>query len=172
MDPLNPRPGAIEILHPSQKTTEHEPSAMSDSHAAARRQAFVAASPVTEAMIQDLVHAFYARVRRDPALGLICNRVIAEADWPAHLAKLCDFWSSVTLMSGRFKGSPMQAHARIDELGPAHFARWLQLFEETARETCPPEAADIFVEKSQMIGRSLQIGLHLARGEFEESLAV
>ena len=66
---------------------------------------------VTEEMIHDLVHAFYAKVRRDPALGPIFNRVID--DWDHHLAKLCDFWSSVTLMSGRFKGAPM-------EIGRAH----------------------------------------------------
>jgi hemoglobin len=83
---------------------------------------------------------------------------------------MCDFWSSVTLMSGRFKGSPMQAHIRIGNLRPTHFARWLHLFEQTAREVCPPEAADIFVEKSQMIARSLQMGLQLARGEFEDAI--
>jgi hemoglobin len=146
---------------------------MSDPHteAGARRQAFAAASPITEAMIHTLVHAFYAKIRTDPALGPIFNRVIAEAEWPPHLAKMCDFWSSVTLMSGRFKGSPMQAHLRIGDLRPTHFARWLHLFEQTAREVCPPEAAAIFVEKSQMIARSLQMGLQLARGDFEGAVA-
>jgi hemoglobin len=147
---------------------------MSETHAAAvvRRQAFAAASPVTEEMIHELVHAFYAKIRKDPALGPIFNRVIAEADWPAHLAKMCDFWSSVTLMSGRFKGSPMQAHVQIADLRPTHFARWLHLFEQTAREICPPEAAAVFVEKSQMIARSLQMGIHLARGDFDAAIAV
>lgn len=146
---------------------------MSESRAEilARREAFAAASPVTEPMIHDLVHAFYARIRRDPALGPIFNRVIAESEWPAHLAKMCDFWSSVTLMSGRFKGSPMQAHIQIGDLRPTHFARWLHLFEQTAREVCPPEAAAVFVEKSQMIARSLQMGLQLARGEFDAAVA-
>jgi hemoglobin len=147
---------------------------MSETPAAAlaRRQAFAAASPVTEEMIHDLVHAFYAKIRKDPALGPIFNRVIAEADWPPHLAKMCDFWSSVTLMSGRFKGSPMQAHVQIGDLRPTHFARWLHLFERTAREICPPEAAAVFVEKSQMIARSLQMGIHLARGDFDAAIAV
>jgi hemoglobin len=133
--------------------------------AASRRHAFAAASPVDEPMIHALVNAFYGKIRKDPALGPIFNRVIGEDDWPAHLAKMCDFWSSVTLMTGRFKGSPMQAHLRVGDLRPTHFARWLHLFEQTARETCPPEAADIFIEKSQMIARSLQIGLQVARGE-------
>jgi hemoglobin len=136
-----------------------------------RRQAYAAASPVTEAMIQALVHAFYEKVRLDPALGPIFNRAIADNAWPAHLAKLCDFWSSVTLMTGRFKGTPMQAHLRVGGIGPAHFARWLELFQQTAEETCPPEAAAIFVEKSQMIGRSLQMGLQLDQGAFESAVS-
>jgi hemoglobin len=140
---------------------------MSDAHspATARRQAFAAASPVTEEMIHALVHGFYAKVRHDPAIGPIFNRVIADADWPPHLAKMCDFWSSVMLMSGRFKGSPMQAHARIDGLRPTHFARWLHLFEQTAHEVCPPEAAQLFVAKSRMIAESLQLGIAVAKGE-------
>jgi hemoglobin len=145
---------------------------MGDHHAAeARRRAFAAASPISEEMIRTLVHTFYDKVRQDPVLGPIFNRALTEADWPPHLAKLCDFWSSVTLMTGRFKGAPMQAHIRVGDLGPAHFARWLMLFEQTAQEVCPPEAAAIFTEKAQMIARSLQMGIQLARGEFEAAVA-
>jgi hemoglobin len=138
--------------------------------AESHRQAFAAASPVTEAMIHTLVHAFYGKVRCDPALGPIFNRVIAKDDWPPHLAKMCDFWSSVTLMTGRFKGSPMQAHIQVGGIRPTHFARWLHLFQQTAEEVCPPEAAAVFIEKSQMIARSLQMGLHMASGEFEAAI--
>jgi hemoglobin len=56
---------------------------------------------IDEAMIHRLVHAFYAKVRLDPALGPIFNREIGDG-WDHHLAKLCDFWSSVMLMTGRF----------------------------------------------------------------------
>jgi hemoglobin len=148
------------------ETPEAEPS-MSDPHAeaAARRQAFAAASPVTEVMIHALVHAFYAKIRKDPALGPIFNRALAEADWPPHLAKMCDFWSSVMLMSGRFKGSPMQAHVRLGGLRPTHFARWLHLFEQTAQEVCPPQAAELFAAKARMIAQSLQLGIAVSQGE-------
>jgi len=124
------------------------------------------AAGVTEEMIHELVHTFYARVRKDPAIGPIFNRVVE--DWDHHLAKLCDFWSSVTLMSGRFKGSPMIAHTRIDGIRPTHFARWLHLFRQTAEEVCPPEAAALFAAKSEMIGRSLQLGIAASRGELPD----
>ena len=123
-----------------------------------------AAVGVTEPMIAALVPAFYAKVRRDPALGPIFEAAIGEA-WDEHLAKLCDFWSSVVLMTGRFKGAPMAAHVRLPMIGEAHFARWLELWRETAREVCPPPAAALFIEKAEMIARSLQLGISASRGE-------
>jgi len=75
-----------------------------------------AALGVTEEMIRTLVAAFYARVRVHPVLGPIFARAIADEQWPAHEAKLADFWSSVLLMTGRFKGSPMAAHARWPQI--------------------------------------------------------
>lgn len=121
------------------------------------------AAGVTEAVIQTQVHTFYARVREDEVLGPIFNARIE--DWTEHLAKLCDFWSSVTLMTGRFKGSPMAAHARAPEIETAHFPRWLDLWRRTAREVCPPAAADLFIARAEMIGKSLQLGLAAFRGE-------
>lgn len=118
---------------------------------------------ITEAMIHELVHGFYGRIRSDPALGPIFNRTID--DWDVHLAKMCDFWSSVLLMTGRFKGAPMAAHARLPDIRPTHFARWLHLFRQTAEELCPAEAAALFVTKSEMIAQSLQLGIAVARGE-------
>ena len=126
------------------------------------------AAGVTEPMIHDLVHAFYREIRTDPALGPIFNRVIAD-DWDAHLAKMCDFWSSVLLMTGRFKGSPMVAHARILDIRPTHFARWLHLFRQNAERVCPPAAAALFVAKSEMIAQSLQMGIAASRGELPPS---
>lgn len=117
---------------------------------------------VTEPMIRAVVRAFYARVREHEVLGPIFNSRVE--DWDEHLAKLCDFWSSVLLMSGRFKGSPMQAHAAIDEIDRAHFAQWLELWRSTTRELAPPAAAALFIEKAEMIAESLQLGIAVSRG--------
>ena len=67
-------------------------------------------------------------------------------------------------MTGRFKGSPMAAHARASGILDEHFALWLDLFGRTARDVCPPAAAALFIEKSRMIGRSLRMGLAVSRG--------
>lgn len=125
---------------------------------------------VTEEMIEAVVHGFYGKIRQDPALGPIFTKAIAPDAWPAHLRKMCDFWSSVLLMSGRFHGAPMPAHARIETkpaegINARHFARWLHLFTETTDELCPPEAAQLFQAKARMIAQSLQLGIAASRGE-------
>lgn len=119
---------------------------------------------VTEPMIEALVHAFYAKVRLDPVLGPIFQKALA-GHWDAHLAKLCDFWSSVMLGTRRFDGRPMAVHARLPEIEAAHFTRWLELFGETADAVCPPDAAALFKAKAAMIGQSLQLGIAASRGE-------
>ena len=69
-------------------------------------------------------------------------------------------------MTGRFKGTPMAVHARLPEIRPEHFVHWLELFRQTAAEICPAPAAAIFVEKAEMIGQSLQMGIAISRGEY------
>ena len=113
---------------------------------------------ITEDMVREVVHSFYAEIRTDPALGPIFKRVIG-ADWGPHLKKMCDFWSSVLLMTGRYEGNPMAAHITVGGLRPTHFARWLHLFRQTAEKLCPPPAAELFVMRSEMIARSLQRGI-------------
>jgi hemoglobin len=120
------------------------------------------AAGVTEVMIRELVHAFYATVRRDPLLGPIFNAKVGN--WDEHLTTLCRFWSSVTLLTGAYKGRPMVVRAALPDLDAAHFARWLALFKETAEEICPPEAAELFIDRSQRIAESLKLGIDVQRG--------
>jgi hemoglobin len=115
-------------------------------------------SSIDEAMIRTLVHAFYGRVRDDAEIGPIFDRVIGN-DWDGHLSKMCDFWSSVMLMSGRYKASPMTAHMRLKMVRPEHFARWLALFRASARDLFHPEIAELFVVRAENIARSLQLAL-------------
>ena len=111
----------------------------------------------TEAEIEHLVASFYAKIRRDALLGPIFERVIGP-DWHPHLKLMCDFWSSVMLTSGRYKGRPIPAHVRIEGIEPHHFAEWLSLFEATARELFSPILAKAFVEKARRIAESLKLG--------------
>jgi hemoglobin len=113
---------------------------------------------ITEQDLTRLVALFYGRVRQDPALGPIFNDAIT--DWPHHLSKLTDFWHSVMLTSGRYKGNPMLKHlihrARIT---PAHFDRWLALWAEASNEVMAPDAAAALQAKAARIAESLKLAL-------------
>jgi hemoglobin len=120
---------------------------------------------VTEDMIRDVVDGFYDKVRADPTLGPIFDGHIGDK-WHVHLPKMYDFWSSVLLMTGRFKGAPMRVHgAMAHEVGDSHFDRWLELFGQTVDEVCPPPAAALFLEKARMIASSLSTGMAFVRGD-------
>jgi hemoglobin len=119
---------------------------------------------INEEMIRVLVHGFYDRVRADADIGPIFNRVIGD-NWDTHLARMCDFWSSVMLMTGRYKGNPMIAHMRLKTVQPRHFERWLSLFRDTARTVCPDDIAEFFIGRAENIARSLQMGMFFRPGE-------
>jgi hemoglobin len=123
-----------------------------------------------EAMIHALVHRFYARVRADAELGPIFERAIGD-HWDAHLATMCDFWSSVMLTSGRYKGNPMMAHMKHKAIQPQHFVRWLEMFGRTAQDICPADIAARFVAKAENIARSLQAGLFFRAADFAPGAA-
>lgn len=113
-------------------------------------------------LIEILVRTFYTKVKQDPVLGPIFAHAID--DWEPHLERMMDFWSSVILMSGRYKGNPMAKHAPL-ELQPNHFDRWLSLFYQTAEEICSPAAAALFLAKARMIAQSLELAAAIRRGE-------
>jgi hemoglobin len=121
-------------------------------------------TPVSEDQIVQLIDAFYAKVRRDPLLGPVFDRAIAAESWPVHLAKMYDFWSSVMLTTGRYKGNPLAVHLKVEGLEEHLFGRWLALFRATAEEICPPEIAASFRVKSERIAESLELGLFFRPG--------
>lgn len=108
---------------------------------------------ISEGEIDVLVDTFYERVQRDPVIGPIFNAQVE--DWPAHLALLKNFWATVILAAGTFRGNPLEKHLEM-ELKPQHFERWLGLFRETAIEILPREKAEVFIEKSQRIAETFQ----------------
>lgn len=118
-----------------------------------------------DALIARVVAEFYARARADDVIGPVFNARIGAHEWPEHLAKIADFWSAMLLGTGRYTGRPMPKHLAIEELGDAHFMRWLRLFRETVTDLCPPPIAAIFIERSERIGNSFRMNIALRRGE-------
>jgi len=70
-----------------------------------------------------------------------------------------DFWSSVMLTSGRYKGNPVAVHLRTEGIEPRLFTRWLELFHETCGELLEDSIAEAFRAKAERIAESLKLAL-------------
>lgn len=117
---------------------------------------------ITEEEISNLVDRFYAKVRLDTEIGPIFNAIVG--DWPHHLTTLKDFWSTIMLTTGRYKGDPMMTHLQLP-LDPDHFHRWLTLFAETAHEVLPPAHATAIIQKSHRIAQNFKAGIAYQRDQ-------
>lgn len=94
--------------------------------------------------IEQLVKAFYERVRGDELLGFIFDRV-AQTNWETHLPKMYAFWETVLFRSGGYTGNPLAAHAKLvpqTEMGRTQFDRWQKLFRSTVDDLFAGEKAD------------------------------
>lgn len=127
-----------------------------------------AVTGIDEELIGRVVDTFYGRVRADGLLGPIFEEAVG--DWPEHLARLRAFWSSIVLMTGTYKGQPLQSHFHLPELTDEHFLRWLGLFEGTVGELCTPDQAEVFMVRARRIADSFRFGLAARRGALAEPL--
>ena len=102
------------------------------------------------------VRRFYEQAQKDPLLAPVFE--VSIADWEHHFSKLQDFWSRALLGTERYSGFPFPAHLQLP-VEPEHFARWLALFEQTARETLSPALAENAVEKARHMAACFQSGI-------------
>ena len=102
-----------------------------------------------------LVNTFYDDVRRDALLGPIFEIRIG-ASWQRHMDRMVDFWSSVLLGTGRFRGNPMLKHALIPDISEAHFDRWMELFKLTVDRLFTPEQAGLILMRAGNMRQGLE----------------
>lgn len=116
--------------------------------------------------IRPLVEQFYQRVRADRLLGPIFSASVE--DWDDHHARLADFWSSIMLTTGRYKGNPLALHLLHSEaMTPDRFARWLELWRETSNALLSPPAAAAVQAKAARIAESFQLAIQYRRNPVE-----
>lgn len=115
----------------------------------------------TQEEVSQLVHTFYAKVRKDEALGPIFNSQVH--DWDHHLNTLVNFWSSILRGTGSYSGTPMQKHAAMEHLDETLFKRWLALFDETLKQQTNQAMAERARAAAQRIAQSLWYGYQMAR---------
>lgn len=112
--------------------------------------------------IQTLVTTFYGRARNDELLGPIFARAVE--DWDHHITQIAEFWSALMLKTGRYDGRPMPPHLKLN-LTNEHFDRWLALFEQTAREIFPEEAALMFIDRANRVADSFEMAIAAHAGK-------
>tara|TARA_R110002033_G_scaffold42336_4_gene83179 strand:- start:6386 stop:6850 length:465 start_codon:yes stop_codon:yes gene_type:complete len=139
------------------------PEASYAERARARKTAQANALGINDELISNLVETFYGAIRKDDLLGPIFMDHVA--DWTPHLSRMKDFWASVTLESGRFRGNPMLKHIAIGGLDNMHFDRWLVIWNQTLDDIAPNEAAaQVFRQAAERIAESLLTGIKVQRG--------
>ena len=57
----------------------------------------------------------------------------SQVNWDTHLPRMYNFWNSVLLYKGDYKGSPFQKHANLP-INKEHFNEWLSLFNKNLDE--------------------------------------
>jgi hemoglobin len=120
------------------------------------------AEGITEERIRAVVVEFYRRARRDDRLGPVFEAHVG--DWCTHLGRMTDFWSAALLRTGRYSGRPVERHREIEGLDAGHFDRWVELFEETVRDLCPPREANAFLSRARRMREGMTKVLGLAAG--------
>ena len=116
---------------------------------------------VSRSEIERVVTKFYTCIRNHPILGPVFAQSIPNtADaWHPHEAKIANFWANAILHERSYSGNPMAVHMTTPHVHVDHFPIWLDLFEETLRDTLHPDQADSFNAFARRIGRGLQMGL-------------
>ena len=107
----------------------------------------------SEADIHILIDTFYEKVIVDPIIGFIFTEVI-QLSWEKHIPIMYSFWGSILLDKHTYTGNPMLKHIDLDKkiaLTPAHFDRWLQLWEENVTAHFAGAIADEAIKRARMI---------------------
>ncbi len=113
------------------------------------------ANEITKENIKTLVMSFYTKVLKDDIVGPFFIAKLGEdmknEHWEPHLELLVNFWASIALGDGSYRGNPFAPHMYLGELSREVFQQWLKLFFATLDDVYEPHKADFFKERSSII---------------------
>ncbi len=108
----------------------------------------------TRKAIELLVDEFYKKVQLDELIGPYFNDV-AKVNWDTHLTKMYNFWESLLLDAGKFKGNMTDTHFKINgmkKIEQQHLQRWLLLFKQTLNEFFIGDKAEEAYKRAENVG--------------------
>lgn len=115
----------------------------------------------------ELLRHFYADVRQHQLIGPIFNEQIE--DWPHHIEKIADFWSTVTGGPRRYNGAMAARHVPLS-LKEEHFGAWLGLWEHNCKIWLPADCAAEMLLIARQIGARLRLASRIPVPEKERPL--
>ena len=99
-----------------------------------------------------LLRAFYADVRQHAEIGPFFAAHVT--DWPSHLEKIANFWSTVLGGPPRYAGPLYHVHQSMP-LAPANYAVWIELWSRHCRIQMPAPIADELIAVACNFARRL-----------------
>lgn len=108
--------------------------------------------------IATVISAFYTKAMQDALIGHYFT-VVTRLDLKKHLPIMYDFWESVLFQSRKYHGDAMYKHFLLHKQAPLHaehFARWLQLFQETVDASFSGTVAETAKSRAHSIAFSMQ----------------
>jgi len=103
--------------------------------------------------IEQLIVAFYEKVKLDTTIGFIFNDVV-KMDWPHHIPVIVDFWETILLDNPVYKKNAMEVHYDLNKKVPLkkeHFESWMLLFASTVDELFEGKVATSAKVRAQSI---------------------
>jgi hemoglobin len=104
--------------------------------------------------IENLINAFYTKVKADKTIGFIFNDVI-KVNWEHHTPIIVDFWETILLDNPVYNKNAMAVHYDINKKVPLqkdHFDQWIYLFTTTVDELFEGKIAELAKTRAKSIG--------------------
>ena len=123
------------------------------------------------AVLLNLLRHFYADVRQHQVIGPIFTAHIT--DWPHHLEKIADFWSTIAGGPRAYSGPMVAKHLPLD-LKEEHFQIWLGLWQHNCHIWLPADCAGEMIQFAQNIALRLRMacGVPISAEKLPAALAL
>jgi hemoglobin len=117
--------------------------------------------------IDSFVDRFYERVLADELLAPLFLDV-AGIDLPEHLPRIKAYWRKMLLGDPEYRRHMMRKHRELDaqqHLSPEHYARWLELFEQTLEKHHSGPVTDRARELARRVAGNMRWNLEQFRSK-------